>query len=60
MSQACICPAAAAAARARELFNNVACEAMFSDAGALQLVVDLQAILRVFGRYTARPAPHFR
>eukprot|EP00775_Hariotina_reticulata_P007466 gene7466-7676_t len=51
---------AAAAAINRELFNNVACEAMFSDAGALQLVVDLQAILRVFGRYTARPAPHFR
>jgi hypothetical protein len=51
------CPAALPA---RELFNNVACEAMFSDAGALQLVVDLQAILRVFGQYTARPAPHFR
>lgn len=44
----------------RELFNNVACEAIFSDAGALQLVIDLHALLGLFGRYTPRPAAHFR
>jgi hypothetical protein len=44
----------------RELFNNVACEAYFSDAGALQLLIDLQALLSVFQRYTDRPASYFR
>lgn len=44
----------------RELFNNVACEAIFSDAGALQLAVDLNALQSVFRHYTARPAAHFR
>jgi hypothetical protein len=42
------------------LFNNVACEAYFSDAGALQLVIDQHALLSVFGRYTERPASYFR
>jgi hypothetical protein len=44
----------------RELFNNVACEAIFSDAGALQLMVDVHALMSVFGRYTPRPQAHFR
>jgi hypothetical protein len=43
----------------RELFNNVACEAIFSDAGALQLMVDVHALMSVFGRYTPRPQAHF-
>jgi hypothetical protein len=45
---------------ARELFNNVACEAYFSDAGALQLVIDQHALLNVFKRYTERPGSYFR
>ncbi|WIA21350.1 hypothetical protein OEZ85_000574 [Tetradesmus obliquus] len=51
---------AAAAAINRELFNNVACEALFSDAGALQLMIDAHALMSVFGRYTPRPQAHFR
>lgn len=42
------------------MFNNVACEAYFSDAGALQLLIDQHALLSVFGRYTERPASYFR
>jgi hypothetical protein len=38
----------------------VACEAIFSDAGALQLMVDVHALMSVFGRYTPRPQAHFR
>lgn len=44
----------------RELFNNVACEAYFSDAGALQLQIDQQALLGVFRHYTQKPGSYFR
>jgi hypothetical protein len=38
----------------------VACEAYFSDAGALQLVIDQEALLSVFARYTNRPRSYFK
>jgi hypothetical protein len=38
----------------------VACEAYFSDAGALQLVIDQHALFNVFKRYTERPGSYFR
>ena len=44
----------------RELFNNVACEAFFRDAGVLQLMIDHKVLLNVFGRYTQKPASYFR
>lgn len=38
----------------------MACEAFFSDAGALQLKIDQQALHSVFGRYTEKPGSYFR
>lgn len=42
------------------LYNDVATEALFSRQGALQLGVDVDAAVAVFGEHTSRPAAHFK
>jgi hypothetical protein len=51
---------AAALAVNYAFFNDVATEARFSSAGALQAEADCAALQRVFAGCTARPAAHFK
>uniref|UniRef100_A0A7S3R862 Uncharacterized protein n=1 Tax=Dunaliella tertiolecta TaxID=3047 RepID=A0A7S3R862_DUNTE len=44
----------------RFLFNYVATEAFFSQAGAHQFAVDCAGMVAVFSPFTKRPAAHFR